>query len=136
MPSSETTSLTRPSLSWPRARRIVPPRGMASTALLSRLSSTCSSWSASNDNQSALDHALTDGEDFELLLALPAAEAHRLVAEGVALTGGPSGLQAQAYANQGRSGAADAFQVAGSQDAPGFGFVVFGGHRFSLRFCG
>jgi thiamine-monophosphate kinase len=34
-----------------------------------------------NDGTSALDHALGDGEDFELLLAVPVEEADRLVAE-------------------------------------------------------
>ena len=34
------------------------------------------------DGRSPLDHALGDGEDFELLLALPPAEARRLVADG------------------------------------------------------
>jgi len=33
------------------------------------------------DRQTALDHALSDGEDFELLLALPANDAARLIAE-------------------------------------------------------
>lgn len=37
--------------------------------------------------RSPLDHALADGEDFELLLAMPAAEARRLAAEGPALAG-------------------------------------------------
>lgn len=32
------------------------------------------------DGRSPLDHALADGEDFELLLAMPAADAHALVA--------------------------------------------------------
>jgi len=35
---------------------------------------------ARGDNVSALDHALTDGEDFELLLAVPKDEARRLLA--------------------------------------------------------
>jgi len=43
-----------------------------------------------NDGRSALDHALSDGEDFELLLAVPPDEAARLCAEqplaGVKLT--------------------------------------------------
>lgn len=34
-----------------------------------------------SDGQSALDHALSDGEDFELLLAVPAAVAHRMAEE-------------------------------------------------------
>ncbi|MGH7136808.1 MAG: thiamine-phosphate kinase, partial [Pirellulales bacterium] len=34
-----------------------------------------------SDGQSALDHALSDGEDFELLLAVPAAVARRMVDE-------------------------------------------------------
>jgi thiamine-monophosphate kinase len=34
-----------------------------------------------NDGRSALEHALSDGEDFELVLALPASEAQRLVKE-------------------------------------------------------
>lgn len=41
------------------------------------------------DGSTALDHALADGEDFELILAAPAAEAARIVAEqpvGVPLT--------------------------------------------------
>lgn len=42
---------------------------------------------APGDTLSPLDHALGDGEDFELLLAMPAAEARRLVAEAVAVTG-------------------------------------------------
>ena len=33
------------------------------------------------DGSTALDHALGDGEDFELILAVPPEEAHRLVAE-------------------------------------------------------
>jgi thiamine-monophosphate kinase len=41
------------------------------------------------DGVSPLDHALGDGEDFELVLALPADEARRLAAEAVALTGTP-----------------------------------------------
>jgi thiamine-monophosphate kinase len=35
---------------------------------------------AAQDGHSPLDHALSDGEDFELVLALPAGEARRLVA--------------------------------------------------------
>jgi thiamine-monophosphate kinase len=35
---------------------------------------------AARDGQSPLDHALSDGEDFELVLALPATEARRLLA--------------------------------------------------------
>jgi thiamine-monophosphate kinase len=35
---------------------------------------------AAQDGRSAIDHAVADGEDFELVLALPAAEATRLVA--------------------------------------------------------
>ncbi len=35
-----------------------------------------------HDGQTALDHALADGEDFELLLAMPVEEAERLLAEG------------------------------------------------------
>ncbi len=34
-----------------------------------------------NDGRSPLDHALGDGEDFELILAVPAAEAERLIAD-------------------------------------------------------
>ncbi len=34
-----------------------------------------------NDGSTAVDHALSDGEDFELILAVPAAETERLVAE-------------------------------------------------------
>jgi thiamine-monophosphate kinase len=41
------------------------------------------------DGRSPLDHALADGEDFELILALPASEAQRLVAESVAFTPTP-----------------------------------------------
>lgn len=41
------------------------------------------------DGRSPLDHALADGEDFELLLALPAAEATRLAAEARDLLGIP-----------------------------------------------
>ena len=33
------------------------------------------------DGRTPLDHALGDGEDFELVLAMPPAEARRLVAE-------------------------------------------------------
>jgi thiamine-monophosphate kinase len=36
---------------------------------------------SSNDGRTALDHALADGEDFELLLAVPPAEAERLLAD-------------------------------------------------------
>ncbi|NDC53091.1 MAG: thiamine-monophosphate kinase [Planctomycetia bacterium] len=39
---------------------------------------------AARDGGTPLDHALGDGEDFELILALPAAEAHRLVAAAAA----------------------------------------------------
>jgi thiamine-monophosphate kinase len=39
------------------------------------------------DSQRPLDHALGDGEDFELVLALPPDLARRLVAEGPALAG-------------------------------------------------
>jgi len=56
------------------------------------------------DGLSPLDHALGDGEDFELLLAMPAAEAHRLVAEGVALTGTPFTLIGEVVAGRGLSG--------------------------------
>ncbi|MCE9630806.1 MAG: thiamine-phosphate kinase [Planctomycetia bacterium] len=41
------------------------------------------------DGRSPLDHALADGEDFELVLALPPEEARRLVAEAPALVGTP-----------------------------------------------
>ena len=34
-----------------------------------------------NDGSTPLDHALSDGEDFELLLAVPPAEAERMLAE-------------------------------------------------------
>lgn len=40
------------------------------------------------DGRSALEHALGDGEDFELVLALPPAEARRLVAESPGITDG------------------------------------------------
>ncbi|MFM7245458.1 MAG: thiamine-phosphate kinase [Planctomycetaceae bacterium] len=56
------------------------------------------------DGLSPLDHALGDGEDFELLLALPAAEAHRLVAEGVGLTGTPFTLIGAVVAGSGLTG--------------------------------
>ena len=36
---------------------------------------------AANDGQTALDHALADGEDFELILVVPPEEAQRLVRE-------------------------------------------------------
>jgi thiamine-monophosphate kinase len=42
-----------------------------------------------NDGRSPLDHALADGEDFELILALPPSEARRLVAESAAFTPTP-----------------------------------------------
>ena len=58
------------------------------------------------DGRSPLDHALGDGEDFELLLALPAAEAHRLVAEGVALTGTAFTVIGQVVAGRGLAGRA------------------------------
>jgi thiamine-monophosphate kinase len=45
--------------------------------------------STAGDGASPLDHALGDGEDFELLLALPADDARRLAAEAVALAGIP-----------------------------------------------
>ena len=39
-------------------------------------------WSTcGGESKSPLDHALADGEDFELLLAMPATEAQRLVAD-------------------------------------------------------
>jgi thiamine-monophosphate kinase len=41
------------------------------------------------DSRTPLDHALVDGEDFELVLALPADEARRLVAEASNLVGIP-----------------------------------------------
>jgi thiamine-monophosphate kinase len=41
------------------------------------------------DGRSPLDHALADGEDFELLLAMPAADARRLAVEAVDLAGTP-----------------------------------------------
>lgn len=41
------------------------------------------------DERTPLEHALGDGEDFELLLSLPAPEARRLAAEAVGLTGIP-----------------------------------------------
>jgi len=41
------------------------------------------------DGRTPLDHALADGEDFELLMALPAAEARRLAAEAEGLLGIP-----------------------------------------------
>ena len=41
------------------------------------------------DRASPLEHALADGEDFELLLALPPDEARRLVAEAPSLLGVP-----------------------------------------------
>jgi thiamine-monophosphate kinase len=40
-----------------------------------------------DDDRSPLDHALGDGEDFELLLSLPAPEARRLVAAAPTLVG-------------------------------------------------
>jgi thiamine-monophosphate kinase len=42
-----------------------------------------------DDGRTPLDHALADGEDFELVLALPAADARMLAAEGAALLGTP-----------------------------------------------
>jgi thiamine-monophosphate kinase len=53
------------------------------------------------DGLSPLEHALGDGEDFELLLAMPVAEAHRLVAEGVALTGTPFTVVGEVVAGHG-----------------------------------
>ena len=41
------------------------------------------------DGRSPLDHALADGEDFELVLALPPEEARRLVAEAPTMVGTP-----------------------------------------------
>lgn len=41
------------------------------------------------DDRSPLDHALGDGEDFELVLALPPDEARRLAAESAQATGTP-----------------------------------------------
>jgi len=41
------------------------------------------------DDRSPLEHALSDGEDFELLLAMPPDDARRLAAEAVAVTGTP-----------------------------------------------
>ncbi len=40
------------------------------------------------DGRSAIEHALGDGEDFELVLALPPAEARRLVADSPMITNG------------------------------------------------
>ena len=41
------------------------------------------------DGRSPLDHALADGDDFELVLALPPEEARRLVAEAPTMVGTP-----------------------------------------------
>jgi len=56
------------------------------------------------DGRSPLEHALGDGEDFELLLAMPAAEARRLVAEGVALTGTAFTVIGEVVAGRGLAG--------------------------------
>ena len=55
------------------------------------------------DDRTPLDHALGDGEDFELLLALPAEEARRLVAEGHSLTGTPFTIIGEVVAGSGLS---------------------------------
>jgi thiamine-monophosphate kinase len=55
------------------------------------------------DERSPLDHALGDGEDFELLLSLPAPEARRLVAEGHGLTGTPFTIIGEVVAGRGLS---------------------------------
>jgi thiamine-monophosphate kinase len=61
---------------------------------------------AAGDGRSPLDHALGDGEDFELLLALPAAEARRLAAEGRALTGTAFSVIGEVVAGHGLAGRA------------------------------
>jgi len=58
------------------------------------------------DGRSPLEHALGDGEDFELLLALPAAEARRLAAEARGLTGTPFTVIGEVVAGRGLSGRA------------------------------
>ena len=55
------------------------------------------------DGRSPLDHALGDGEDFELLLALPADEAGRLVTDGPRLTGIPFTIIGEVVAGRGLS---------------------------------
>lgn len=58
------------------------------------------------DGRSPLDHALADGEDFELLLALPPNEAHRLEAEAPGLLGIPATVIGQVIAGSGLAGRA------------------------------
>jgi thiamine-monophosphate kinase len=55
------------------------------------------------DARTPLDHALSDGEDFELVLALPADEARRLVAEAPALIGLPFTVIGEVVAGAGLS---------------------------------
>ncbi len=53
------------------------------------------------DGRSPLDHALADGEDFELVLALPPDEARRLVADAPALVGTPFTIIGEVVAGSG-----------------------------------
>ncbi|MFM8734304.1 MAG: thiamine-phosphate kinase [Pirellulales bacterium] len=58
------------------------------------------------DGRSPLDHALADGEDFELLLALPPDEARRLEAEAPGLLGIPAAVIGEVIAGSGLAGRA------------------------------
>ena len=53
------------------------------------------------DGRSALDHALADGEDFELLLAMPADAARALAAEAPAALGLPATIIAEVAEGEG-----------------------------------
>jgi thiamine-monophosphate kinase len=53
------------------------------------------------DGARPLDRALSDGEDFELLLALPPDDARRLAAEAVAVTGTPFTVIGEVVAGEG-----------------------------------
>ena len=55
------------------------------------------------DDRSPLEHALSDGEDFELLLAMPPDDARRLAAEGPEITGTPFTVIGEVVAGGGLS---------------------------------
>lgn len=59
--------------------------------------------SRAGDGLSPLEHALGDGEDFELLLALPAEDARRLAEDGPGLTGTPFTIIGEVVAGAGLS---------------------------------
>lgn len=59
---------------------------------------------AADDGRSPLEHALGDGEDFELLLAMPPDDARRLAAEGPRLVGTPFTVVGEVTAEGGLRG--------------------------------